>query len=157
VLIIDFDVHHGNGTQDLFYHRGDVAYFSIHRDAFYPGTGAAAETGSGHGLGMNRNVPIVMGTPRADQMRTFKASLQEFANQVRPDLILASAGFDAHVDDPVGSLGWITDDYTTVAEMLRAIAEAHCGGKIASLLEGGYHPTALSDCVTAYLEIMLSA
>jgi acetoin utilization deacetylase AcuC-like enzyme len=105
VLIVDWDVHHGNGTQDSFWEDPRVGFFSIHRWPFYPGTGTAIETGTGGGLGTTRNVPIEMGTTRKDYHAIFTRELQQFAQQIKPQLILLSAGFDAHREDPVGSLG----------------------------------------------------
>src|SRR6056297_199894 len=103
VLIVDFDVHHGNGTQDIFYDDENVSYFSLHRSPFYPHTGAASETGSRSGLGTTRNLPIKYGTPIKQQLQEFAISLQEFADRIKPQLVIASAGFDCHDDDPIGS------------------------------------------------------
>ena len=155
VLIVDFDVHHGNGTQDIFYDDPSVAYFSIHRDHFYPHTGFVSETGRGAGLGTTKNLPIAMGTSRDEQLARFNQELRNFAEHVEPELIIASAGFDSHVSDPVGSLGWHTEDYAAIANTLLDIAEQHCQGRLVSVLEGGYDPEALSDCITLYLETLL--
>ena len=105
VLIVDWDVHHGNGTQAIFWEDPQVGFYSIHRYPFYPGTGAADEIGGGAGRGATRNVPIEFGTSRADYLRQFRESVEEFAARIRPQLVLISAGFDAHRDDPIGSLG----------------------------------------------------
>lgn len=155
VLIVDFDVHHGNGTQDIFYRDGRVAYFSIHRDAFYPFTGFAKETGAGEGVGTTKNLPITAGMPRGAQMELFERELTKFADRFDPQLIIASAGFDAHQDDPVGSLGWQTDDYRETAKLLLALASKHSQGRLVSVLEGGYNPEVLSECVTLYLETLM--
>src|SRR5690606_27763791 len=101
VLIVDFDVHHGNGTQDLFYANSQVAYFSIHRHPFYPGTGQSDETGTGDGLGTTRNLPVSFGTSRDRYLSEMVRSLGDFADRFKPQLLLASAGFDAHAADPV--------------------------------------------------------
>ncbi len=155
VLIVDFDVHHGNGTQDIFYADPSVAYFSIHRDHFYPHTGLASETGSGFGLGTTKNLPIAMGTSRDEQLARFNHALRDFAERFEPELMIASAGFDSHVSDPVGSLGWHTEDFAAIANTLLAIADQHCQGRLVSVLEGGYNPEVLSDCITLYLETLL--
>ncbi|WP_413430895.1 histone deacetylase [Crateriforma spongiae] len=155
VMIVDFDVHHGNGTQDLFYDDEQIAFFSMHRSPFYPHTGREDETGTGPALGTTCNAPVMFGTPRQTQMETFAAKLQDFASRHPPELIIVSAGFDSHRNDPVGSLGWETDDYQTIAETILDLAHTHCEGKVISVLEGGYDPTALSDSVTLYLETFM--
>src|SRR5262249_48625515 len=112
VLIVDWDVHHGNGTQDCFYTDPRVTFLSIHRygRGFYPGTGAADETGSGPGLGHTLNAPIAFGTSRGDYLAAFRAALEKAARVSRPELVLVSAGFDAHRLDPIGSLGLEVED-----------------------------------------------
>src|SRR5690606_6874937 len=105
VLVVDWDVHHGNGTQDLFYDDPRVAFFSAHRWPFWPGTGAADETGYADGLGFTRNLPMTFGTPRREYLTRFTDELVAFAAATKPQLVLLSAGFDAHAADPVGSLG----------------------------------------------------
>jgi len=157
VMVVDFDVHHGNGTQDIFYTDESVGYFSIHRDRFYPFSGKVDEIGGGRASGTNRNLPVTMGTPRLEQLGSFQRELTDLTIEFQPDLIIASAGFDAHRDDPVGSLGWHTEDYRVVARTLIDLAAKHCGGRLVSVLEGGYNPEALSDCVTLYLETLMEA
>ncbi|WP_283435397.1 histone deacetylase family protein [Neorhodopirellula lusitana] len=157
VLIVDFDVHHGNGTQDIFYEDPAVGYFSIHRSDFYPQSGHAEETGHGAGQGTTLNVPVARGTNREVQFERFRQGVEQFAEHMQPDLLVVSAGFDGHQDDPVGSLGWHTQDYAMIAKVLIGIAKQHCGNKLVSVLEGGYNPEALSDSVTVYLESMLDA
>ncbi|EMI44838.1 histone deacetylase/AcuC/AphA family protein [Rhodopirellula sp. SWK7] len=157
VLIVDFDVHHGNGTQDIFYGDPAVAYFSMHRDNFYPHTGAALETGTGAAVGTTKNLPITMGTSREEQRALFDRELTAFADHFQPDLIIASAGFDSHVDDPVGSLGLHTEDFAAIAKTLLRVATDHSDGRLLSVLEGGYNPEALSDSITLYLETLLEA
>ncbi|EMI52084.1 histone deacetylase/AcuC/AphA family protein [Rhodopirellula sallentina SM41] len=156
VMIVDFDVHHGNGTQDIFYDDASVAYFSMHRDHFYPHTGAAGETGTRSAIGTTKNLPVAMGTPRSEQVAQFEREVSLFADSFEPDLVIASAGFDAHIDDPVGSLGLHTEDFETFAKILMRVANEHCDGRLLSVLEGGYNPDALSDCVTLYLETLLA-
>ena len=157
VLIVDFDVHHGNGTQELFWEDERVSFFSIHRWPFYPWTGEANETGQGRGLGFTKNVPVRFGTPAAEFLTTLNDELCRFADHVRPQLILLSAGFDAHVDDPVGSLELETGDFEVITNLILDIANQHCQGRLVSMLEGGYNPGALSDCVEVHLERLLEA
>jgi acetoin utilization deacetylase AcuC-like enzyme len=152
VLIVDWDVHHGNGTQDIFYGDGRVGYFSIHRWPFYPGTGARDETGSGKGLGATCNLPIEMGISRDRYLSYFARELGDFADRLKPQLVLVSAGFDSHREDPVGSLGLETQDFTSLTQTVIDIAAAHAGGRMVSVLEGGYKPPVLAECVAAHLE-----
>jgi acetoin utilization deacetylase AcuC-like enzyme len=155
VLIVDWDVHHGNGTQAAFYEDPQVAFFSIHRWPFYPGTGAEDETGSGPGLGTTLNVPVLMGTPRAAYVDRFRGSLERFAQKHRPELILVSAGFDAHRLDPVGSLGLEVEDFAVLTNAVLDLADDLAGGKVVSVLEGGYNPEMLAASVAAHLEVLL--
>jgi acetoin utilization deacetylase AcuC-like enzyme len=151
VLIIDFDVHHGNGTQEIFYDSGQVGFFSIHRYPFYPGSGALDETGTGDGLGMTRNVPLPYGIARAEYLAAFRSALETFADHVRPELVIISAGFDAHAEDPVGDLGLEVEDFEVMTRTVVDIAESHAQGRILSVLEGGYNTSILAGCVTAHL------
>ncbi len=157
VLIVDWDVHHGNGTQDTFYEDDKVAFFSIHRRPFYPGTGATDETGSGPGLGLTVNVPVAFGTPRQQYIEAFRSSLEELADRMRPQLILISAGFDSHRDDPVGSLELETEDFTELTKIVLDVARTHCDGRVVSVLEGGYNPGVLAGCVELHLQALLAA
>lgn len=151
VLIVDWDVHHGNGTQDIFYDRADVVFFSIHRYPFYPGSGAADERGHGEGRGFTINKPMAFGTSREAYMMAFADGLQQAIKQGQPDLILISAGFDAHAADPVGNLGLATDDYRAMTRLVLAQSERGTSrAKVVSLLEGGYNVTALAECVLAH-------
>jgi acetoin utilization deacetylase AcuC-like enzyme len=154
ILIVDFDVHHGNGTQEAFYSDQNVAFLSIHRYPFYPGTGAASETGTGAGLGTTKNVPLPLGTPRAEYRAAFRAALERLADRVRPELVLISAGFDAHAEDPVGSLGLEVEDFDLLTKDLVAVADTHAAGRIVSVLEGGYNVPILAGCVVAHLEAL---
>lgn len=157
VLIVDFDVHHGNGTQDTFYDRAAVGFLSMHRSAFYPFTGEATETGTGDGLGTTRNIPIDFGTARQSQLDRFATALNELADQVRPQLILLSAGFDSHKEDPIGSLHLENADFKQLTRSVLEVANQHCGGKLVSTLEGGYNPSALSDCVSIHVQELVEA
>ena len=157
VLIIDWDVHHGNGTQDIFWTDSQVAFLSIHRWPFYPGTGGAEETGSGPGLGTTSNIPLAMGTSRPDYLDEFRKGIEKLAAKHQPDLILLSAGFDAHHEDPIGSLGLIDEDFETLTRCVLDVAAVHCEGRIVSLLEGGYNPQALARCVKIHLNTLQKA
>jgi acetoin utilization deacetylase AcuC-like enzyme len=155
VLVVDWDVHHGNGTQDLFYADGRVGFFSIHRWPFYPGTGAADETGTANGLGATRNLPITFGTPRTTYLDQFRRGLEDFAGHIRPQLVLVSAGFDSHREDPIGSLGLQVEDFAALTKVVVDVAAVHSAGRIVSLLEGGYNPAVLAECVETHLRGLL--
>lgn len=154
VLVVDWDVHHGNGTQEMFYDDESVAFFSIHRYPFYPGSGTAGETGTGRGLGWTKNVPVAYGTSRSDILSQFRASLEDFADKARPELVLISAGFDAHVEDPIGDLGLETEDFIELTRIVQDVAATHAGGRIVSLLEGGYNVPVLCGCVEAHIRTL---
>lgn len=155
VLVVDWDVHHGNGTQDEFYEDEQIGFFSSHRYPFYPGSGAADETGHGKGLGHTVNVPVTFGTPRKKFLEMFTAGLEKIAARMKPQLVLVSAGFDAHKDDPVGSLGLETEDFIELTKIVAAAADLHAGGKMVCVLEGGYHLSALADSVAVHLQTLL--
>ena len=155
VLIVDWDVHHGNGTQDMFWTDEQVGFLSIHRWPFYPGTGDEGETGSGQGLGSTRNLPIQYGTSRADYLAAFAKELEDFASRVKPQLVLLSAGFDAHRQDPIGSLQLETEDFAELTQIVKQVAAAHSAGKLVSVLEGGYHPDRLAESVGLHLKGLL--
>jgi acetoin utilization deacetylase AcuC-like enzyme len=156
VLVVDWDVHHGNGTQAMFWEDEQVGFFSSHRFPFYPGTGAAEETGARAGLGATFNLPLAFGTPRRDFLTRFTTELDHFANKLKPQLVLISAGFDAHREDPVGSLSLESEDFGALTEIVSAVANAHAGGKIVSVLEGGYNPPRLAESVAIHLKSLLS-
>jgi acetoin utilization deacetylase AcuC-like enzyme len=155
VLIVDWDVHHGNGTQEMFYADGRVGFFSVHRWPFYPGTGAEDETGTGAGLGATCNLPIEFGTPRDAYREKFRSELEKFAARMRPQLVLVSAGFDSHREDPIGSLGLEVEDFAELTRYVLDVAKVHAGGRVVSLLEGGYNPVRLAECVAEHLQQML--
>ena len=157
VLVVDWDVHHGNGTQDIFYADGRIGYFSIHRWPFYPGTGATDETGAGAGLGATRNLPIEFGTPRDDYHQRFRRELEDFAARIKPQLVLVSAGFDSHQEDPIGSLGLEVEDFADLTKYVLDVASVHAGGRVVSLLEGGYNPQRLAESVAEHLSGLLEA
>jgi acetoin utilization deacetylase AcuC-like enzyme len=157
ILIIDWDVHHGNGTQDAYYENPEVMFFSIHRFGhFYPGTGDADETGGGPGRGYTLNVPVRYGTSRPEYHARFTRALEQAAEKIRPELVLVSAGFDAHARDPVGSLGLETEDFATLTRQVLDVARTHAGGRLVSCLEGGYDVDALAESVQAHLEELLA-
>ena len=151
VMIIDWDVHHGNGTQDIFWEDGRVAFYSIHRSPFYPGTGSASETGSLAGLGWIANDPVYASISWQKFEERFVAGIEALAKKVQPELILISAGFDAHRVDPVGSLCLTDEDFGTLTQHVQQIANSYCGGKIVSLLEGGYNLDHLPTSVDKHL------
>jgi len=159
ILVVDWDVHHGNGTQDIFYEDPEVMFFSIHRygRGFYPGTGAADETGRGKGAEYTINAPIAFGTSRKDYHAAFDKALEKAADKIKPELVLVSAGFDAHAKDPIGSLGLATEDFTTLSRKVLAVAKAHAKGRVVCCLEGGYNVDALAESVQTHLEELLKA
>lgn len=151
VLIIDWDVHHGNGTQDAFYDHGRVGFFSIHRSPFYPGTGSEAETGTGAGLGCIANVPVAADVSLRRFMDDFTRGIEALAQRTKPQLILLSAGFDAHRNDPVGGLCLEEGDFAELTKIVTQLANATCHGRLVSLLEGGYHLEHMPTSVLAHL------
>lgn len=157
VLVVDWDVHHGNGTQDIFYEREDVWFLSAHRSPFYPGTGARNETGHGRGLGTKFNLPVAFGTSRKNYLAQFESLLTDAATKCKPQLILISAGFDAHAEDPIGSLGLQTEDFATLTKLVHEVAKTHCGGQLVSCLEGGYNVQRLAESVACHLQTLMDA
>ena len=155
VLIVDWDVHHGNGTQACFYDDPRVGYFSVHRWPFYPGTGSADETGTNDGLGTTRNLPLAFGVSRSDYLAAVAGELEDFAARIKPELVLVSAGFDSHRADPVGSLGLEVEDFQVLSTLVTGIADTHAQGRVVSVLEGGYNPPVLAECVATHLECLL--
>jgi acetoin utilization deacetylase AcuC-like enzyme len=156
VLIVDWDVHHGNGTQDTFYESDAVYFFSIHRYPFYPGTGAAHETGMRQGLGTKFNLPIRFGMPRHTYREAFHTTLEQAAIRCRPEIVLISAGFDAHAADPIGSLGLESEDFGPLSKLVRQVADQYCHGRVVSLLEGGYTVSALAESVACHMDALVS-
>jgi acetoin utilization deacetylase AcuC-like enzyme len=156
VLIVDWDVHHGNGTQDVFYEDEHVGFFSSHRFPFYPGTGRKIETGRGAGLGTTFNLPLEYGIERREFLSAFESVLTKAADRIKPELVLLSAGFDAHAEDPVGSLSLETEDFEPLTRLVQQVADTHANGRLVSLLEGGYHVDRLAECVELHLRKLLS-
>jgi acetoin utilization deacetylase AcuC-like enzyme len=156
VLIADFDVHHGNGTQELFWTDGRVGYLSVHRYPFYPGTGGLEETGAGDGLGATINRPMPAGSRGAAYAGAFVDGLEALASRLRPEFVLVSAGFDSHARDPLGGMCLYEEDFARMTRALVDTADAWAGGRIVSVLEGGYDPDALGRSAVAHL-VALSA
>lgn len=151
VLIVDWDVHHGNGTQDYFYPRQDVLFFSLHRSPFYPGTGALNDTGTGSGKGYTVNVPLPVGVGDAGYLQVFNDVLVPLARRYRPQLILVSAGYDSHIADPLGGMTVTTAGFSELARIVRLLGDEipECEGRVAAILEGGYNVEALAKSVLA--------
>ena len=154
VLIVDWDVHHGNGTQDLFYSRPDVLFFSTHQYPFYPGTGAADETGEGRGRGYTVNVPLPAGVGDAGYKQVFEEVLVPLAERYKPQIILVSAGYDAHLADPIGGMAVSVAGFSELALTVRCLADNLCGGRVAAVLEGGYNIEALALSVVATIAVL---
>jgi acetoin utilization deacetylase AcuC-like enzyme len=151
VAVLDFDVHHGNGTQEIFWRDPRVLYVSLHRAPFYPGTGGADETGEGPGAGATLNFPLRAPCGGARYRETFARAIEAIVAK-RPELVIVSAGFDAYARDPIGGLGLEPDDYRWIGEQVRAAAEATAAGRVVAALEGGYAIDALPELVTAFVE-----
>ena len=151
VAIIDFDVHHGNGTQHIFESDPTVMYISLHQYPFYPGSGSADEIGSGNAKGTTINYPLNIGVGDDEFIDIFNNSLSDKVLKYNPDLIIVSAGFDAHINDPIGGLSVTTEGYQNISKTINQLAGEVCGGKIISSLEGGYNLKALAESVEAHL------
>jgi acetoin utilization deacetylase AcuC-like enzyme len=152
VAIIDWDVHHGNGTQGIFYDDPSVYFFSSHQYPWYPGTGTRGEKGTGRGRGYTLNLPLRAATPAAEQKRAFEAALDEMAASFTPDLIIISAGFDSHLGDPLGQLLLKDKDFVDLTRALKEWAASSCQGRLVSCLEGGYNLETLGETVRAHVE-----
>jgi acetoin utilization deacetylase AcuC-like enzyme len=152
VAIIDWDVHHGNGTQGIFYDDPSVYFFSSHQYPWYPGTGTRGEKGTGRGLGYTLNLPLRAATPAVEQKRAFEAALDEMAASFTPDLIIISAGFDSHLGDPLGQLLLEDKDFVAMTRALKQWAASCCEGRLVSCLEGGYNLDTLGETVRAHVE-----
>ena len=157
ILVVDFDAHHGNGTQDAFYRENGVLYFSTHQHPYYPGTGDTWEVGEGEGEGYTINYPVAAGTPEARIVNAYQDVLAPAARRYRPELILVSAGYDAHWADPLTSLGMTVTGFGQISALLVALAKELCKGRIVFTLEGGYNLEALSYGVLATLQSMRGA
>jgi acetoin utilization deacetylase AcuC-like enzyme len=154
VAVVDWDVHHGNGTQGIFYDDPTVFFFSAHQYPWYPGTGARGETGQGRGRGYTLNVPLRALTPRADHRRAFDSALEEIAGKFKPDLVIISAGFDAHSSDPLGQLRLEDEDFAAMTRSVTDWARSACGGRVVSCLEGGYNLSTLGASVREHVRAL---
>ena len=154
VLILDFDVHHGNGTQHTFEDDPSVMYASIHQFPYYPGTGAASETGTGRGAGATVNCPVPAGAGDEAYHRAFTDRILPAADAFAPEFVIVSAGFDAHAADPLAQVRLSTECFGWMTARIVEVAEKHSGGRILSLLEGGYNVEVLPKCVAAHLEVL---
>ncbi|MEO8649122.1 MAG: histone deacetylase [Acidobacteriota bacterium] len=151
VAIVDWDVHHGNGTQGIFYSDPSVHFFSMHQYPWYPGTGSRGETGQGRGLGLTKNLPVKAHTAAPDQIRAFESAIQGISKDFTPDIIFISAGFDAHLTDPLGQL-CITDvEFASMTKTIKQWAAEACKGRIVSCLEGGYNLETLGTTVRRHV------
>ncbi len=156
ILIVDWDVHHGNGTQDIFYADSSVLFFSTHQSPWYPGTGAAADRGEGVGFGATINCPLPAGSGGSEIFHAFEHSLLPRAQQFRPDLILISAGFDSRIDDPLGQFLLTDDDFADLTGTVMKLASTCCEGRLVSVLEGGYSLPGLAAASEAHVRALLN-
>jgi acetoin utilization deacetylase AcuC-like enzyme len=157
VLIVDWDVHHGNGTQEVFYADPNVYYVSLHQSPHYPGTGASTERGVGLGEGTTRNFPMSPGLEASIYVDTLVEGVAEIALDFRPDLLLISAGFDAGIDDPLGGFTLETADFARMTRDLVNATRTSTGGRTVSLLEGGYNPSEMGRNVVAHLQALAAS
>jgi acetoin utilization deacetylase AcuC-like enzyme len=151
VLIIDWDVHHGNGTQDIFWYDPLVFYFSTHQYPYYPGTGAATERGQGKGEGTTLNIPLSAGTAARSHREAFRDALEEIEKVSPPDLIIISAGFDSRRGDPLGGLLLEDSDFREMTKEVMEMADRHAKGRVVSILEGGYNLQTLGETVRTHV------
>lgn len=158
ILVVDWDVHHGNGTQDIFYEDGSVYFFSTHQSPWYPGTGDRDETGKGKGLGSTLNRPFPSGSGHDEIVETaFGKDLLAAMNTFRPELILVSAGFDSRLGDPLGQFRLTDNDFATLTNLMLDLAKEHADGKLVSVLEGGYDLNGLGKAAAAHAKTLLKA
>jgi len=155
VAIIDWDVHHGNGTQRSFYNRKDVFYISMHQFPFYPGSGATSDTGAGEGEGYTLNVPIPADSEDDVFLSAFYGNVVSALNDYSPEFIIIGAGFDAHRDDPLGGLNLSGNVFGKMTTSLVEIADKYCDGRILSLFEGGYSPTANARSLYCHIKELI--
>ncbi len=155
ILIVDWDVHHGNGTQAIFYSDPTVLFFSVHQYPFYPGTGSRQERGWGDGLGLTINAPVPAGTDEKTWLGTFYTMLLPALEHFQPQFVLISAGFDAHELDLLGGLEVTSEGYAQATRLVREIADKYAHGRLLSVLEGGYHLGALGSSVAAHVKALM--
>ncbi len=154
VAVVDFDVHHGNGTQDVLWDVPDALFISSHQMPLYPGTGAPSERGGSNNI---LNVPLPPGSDGATMRNAYTTQVFPRLETWKPDLILISAGFDAHIDDPLANLAWTTEDFAWVTKKLCEMADTLCAGRVVSTLEGGYDLPALADATAAHVRVLMEA
>jgi acetoin utilization deacetylase AcuC-like enzyme len=157
VLIADWDVHHGNGTQDIFYDDGSVLFFDTHQSPWYPGTGDASENGTGRGLNCIINNPFPAGAGRKEIYGVFETRLIDAAQKFKPDLVMLSAGFDSRAGDPLGSFQLTDEDFVDLTKLMLHIARDHAQGRLISILEGGYNLRGLMKATTAHVQTLLAS
>jgi acetoin utilization deacetylase AcuC-like enzyme len=155
VLIVDWDVHHGNGTQDIFYSDESVFFFSTHQSPWYPGTGARTERGEGNAYGTTLNCPLPAGSGREQIVGAFHDLLVPEAENFQPDLVMISAGFDSRGGDPLGNFLLTDQDFFDLTRLMMEVAMRHAGGRIVSVLEGGYNLTGLTAGVNAHARALI--
>ncbi len=155
ILIVDWDLHHGNGTQHMFYDTDKVFYISTHQFPYYPGTGAANEIGIGEGEGFTLNIPMNPGMGDQEYIKIFFELLKPVIDQYTPKIILVSAGFDTHIADPLGGMAVTPKGFQNMTKLLNELADEHCGGKIIYILEGGYNLEGLWHSVYAVIQELL--
>ncbi len=153
VAVVDYDVHHGNGTQAMFYEDPNVLFVSSHQYPFWPGSGAASETGRGAGLGFTLNVPLTIGDKDDVVERKYAEAVLPRLREFKPDLLMVSAGFDAHEMDPLGQLRMTTEGFARLTKALLGVADEVCEGRVVLVTEGGYDLKALSDSLDAVIEV----
>lgn len=151
VCVVDWDVHHGNGTQGIFYDDPSVFFFSAHQYPWYPGTGSRGERGTGRGLGYTLNLPLRAATPAVEHRRGIEAAFDEISGKFNPDLIIISAGFDSHTHDPLGQLLLTDQDFVNMTRTIKQWADESCNGRVVSCLEGGYNLETLGETVRAHV------
>ena len=156
ILIVDFDVHHGNGTQDIFYEDNSVFYFSVHQHPLFPGTGRPNEIGKGEGEGYTLNIELPKRSGNNEVIKAFNTKLKPAMDQFRPEFVLVSAGFDAHLGDPLGHLNYTGEGYGVIAEILKDISQKYADGRTLYMLEGGYNADNVSQSVQKILNVLIS-
>ena len=155
VMIVDWDVHHGNGTQDIFYADASVFFFSTHQWPLYPGTGRTDETGEGPGAGTTMNFPLPAGSGRREVLGAMERSLVPAAEEYKPELLLISAGFDSRIDDLLGQFTLTDQDFADLTRVVMGMADRHAGGRVVSMLEGGYSLDGLGSAAAAHVAALV--
>lgn len=156
IAIVDWDVHHGNGTQDIFYPDNSVLFFSTHQWPLYPGTGAADERGEGHGEGLTINCPFSAGSGRDEILGAFEQRFVPAANRFKPEMLFISAGFDSRIGDPLGQFTLNDQNFADLTRMMLDVASSHCRDRVVSVLEGGYNLSGLAQAAEAHVRVLQS-